>query len=72
MKGQEWIEDALFYVLVYQPFRIPDSLACSVKAVPPVSMQCEKSFTPCENGLSPVLDLQKRKWPETLFLLLQP
>jgi hypothetical protein len=37
----------------------------------PSMYQCEKSFTPCGNGLSPVLALQKRKWPVTLFLLLQ-
>ena len=37
----------------------------------PSMYQCEKSFTPCGNGLSPVLDLQKRKWPMTLYMALE-
>jgi hypothetical protein len=44
----------------------------SVLSKPSLLYQCEKSFTPCGNGLRRVLDLQKRKWPETLFLLLPP
>ena len=44
----------------------------TILSKPSLLYQCEKSFTPCMNGLSPVLDLQKRKWPETLFFLLQP
>ncbi len=58
---QEWIEYVIFFVLVYKPFRNPDSLFCSVKAVPPVSMRKElhplvgTDFVPfllCKNGSS--------------------
>ena len=39
-----------------------------VLSKPSLLYQCEKSFTSCGNGLSPVLDLQKWKWPETLLV----
>lgn len=40
----------------------------SVLSKPSLLYQCQKSFTPCGNGLIPVLDLQKREWPVTLAI----
>ena len=55
-------------MLVYKPSEI--RTLSSILSKPSLLYQCEKSYTPCGNGLSPVLDLQKRKWPEALFFLL--